>query len=206
MSSATLYAPDGLSQLLAPALHALCEDHSLGAGDVLFLTRQKPRWMHFVTQGEVVLERHGHNGEMACLQRCQHGFVAEASLTSDRYHCDARTTRPSRLTRIPMQALRQALHDDRDFSVRWIQMLSAEVRQLRLSHERLTLPKVQDRVLHLIDTEGHQGRYTLNGSVKQLAAQLAVTHEALYRALAELERDRRIERSYGMLRLRKALP
>jgi len=194
-------APQALAQLLPPALQPLCEAQTHPASAVLFRSGQKPRWMFFVTEGEVVLERHSLNGETACLQRSQQGFVGEASLTAERYHCDARTTRPSQVTRLPIEALRQALRDDRAFSARWIQMLSAEVRQLRLSHERLSLPKVQDRVLHLIETEGQQGRYLLDCPLKQLARQLAVTHEALYRALAQLERAGRIERAGGELRL-----
>ncbi len=57
-------------------------------------------------------------------------------------------------------------------------------------------------MLHLLDTEGHRGCCTLSGSRKQLA----VTHEALYRALADLERAQRIERTDGAIRLRKAAP
>lgn len=194
--------PSPLDQLLPPSLHALCKGQSHAAGALLFLNGHKPRWMYFVNEGEVVLERHGENGETACLQRCQSGFVGEASLTSGRYHCDARTTRPSMVTRIPVEALRQALRDDRAFSERWIAMLSGEVRRLRLANERLSLPKVRDRLLHLLETEGSQGHYTLDCTLKQLAQQLAVTHEALYRALAELERARRIERSDSAIRLR----
>jgi DNA-binding MarR family transcriptional regulator len=78
-------------------------------------------------------------------------------------------------------------------------MLSREVRQLRLQNERLSLPKVQDRLLHLIETEGTAGRYALTCSVKELAKQLAVTHEALYRAIARLQEGGRIKRSDGCL-------
>jgi CRP/FNR family transcriptional regulator, dissimilatory nitrate respiration regulator len=194
-------APPPLDQLLSTSLHPLCEVQSHSAGALLFLSGNKPRWMYFVNEGEVVLERHGKNGEAACLQRCQRGFVGEASLTSGRFHCDARTTRPSTVTRIPVEALRQALRDDRAFSERWIAMLSGEVRRLRLANERLSLPKVKDRLLHLLETEGSQGRYTLDCTLKQLAQQLAVTHEALYRALGELERSQRIERTDSVLRL-----
>lgn len=194
--------PSPLDQLLPPSLHPLCEGQSHPAGTLLFLSGHKPRWMYFVNEGEVVLERHGENGEAACLQRCQRGFVGEASLTSGRYHCDARTTRPSSVTRIPVEALRQALREDRAFSERWIAMLSGEVRRLRLANERLSLPKVRDRLLHLLETEGSQGRYTLDCTLKQLAQQLAVTHEALYRALGDLERAQRIERTDRAICLR----
>lgn len=68
------------------------------------------------------------------------------------------------------------------------------------------LPKVQDRLLHLIETEGSQGRCTLDCTLKQLAQQLAVSHEALYRALAGLARAQRIERVGGKIVLRRARP
>jgi CRP-like cAMP-binding protein len=187
--------PSTLEQLLPRQLLAQCEPLSYAEETPLFLTGVRPQWMYFVCEGEVVLERHSQNGEVANLQRCQMGFVGEASLTSAAYHCDARTTAPSAIVRIPIRALRQALKQDYEFAERWIQMLSSEVRRLRLQNERLSLPKVQSRILHLIETEGRDGRYTLGCSLKQLAGQLAVTHEALYRALAQLEKTGKISRS-----------
>lgn len=198
--------PQTLTQLLPTNLHGLCEAEEFAVGTALFLTSEQPHWMFFVSAGEVVLERHGIDGQQASLQRCQNGFVAEASLTSNRYHCDARTTWDTQVTKVPMKALRQALRTDAAFADRWIVMLSREVRQLRLQNERLLLPKVQDRLLHLIETEGTDGRYALTCSVKDLAKQLAVTHEALYRAIARLEALGRIGRGDGVLVLKFESP
>jgi CRP-like cAMP-binding protein len=194
--------PQTLTQLLPARLHDMCQAEDFAANTALFLTGEQPRWMFFVLTGEVVLERHGTDGQQACLQRCQGGFVGEASLTSSRYHCDARTTLSTRVTKVPIQALRQALKNDVAFAERWIAMLSREVRQLRLQNERLSLPKVQDRLLHLIETEGTDGRYALTCYVKDLAKQLAVTHEALYRAIARLVELGRIERGDDILVLK----
>lgn len=194
--------PKSLTLLLPTSLHGLCKAEDFSTGAALFLTGEQPQWMFFVSDGEVVLERHGFDGQQSCLQRCQSGFVGEASLTSSRYHCDGRATQNTQITKIPIQALRQALKNDGAFAERWIAMLSREVRQLRLQNERLSLPKVQDRLLHLIETEGTDGRYALNCSVKDLAKQLAVTHEALYRAIARLVELGRIERGDGILVLK----
>ncbi len=195
------FLPQPLKELLSASLHSQCEAEVFPGGTALFLTGDPPRWMFFVSAGEVVLERHGVDGQQACLQRCQSGFVGEASLTSSRYHCDGRTTLDTQVTKVPIQALREALRNDAAFAERWIAMLSREVRQLRLQNERLSLPKVQDRLLHLIETEGTDGRYALTCSVKDLARQLAVTHEALYRAIARLVELGRIERGDGLLAL-----
>jgi CRP/FNR family transcriptional regulator, dissimilatory nitrate respiration regulator len=132
--------------------------------------------------------------------------VGEASLTSSRYHCDGRASLDTQVAKVPIQALRQALKNDAAFAERWIAMLSREVRQLRLQNERLSLPKIQDRVLHLIETEGTDGRYALTCSVKDLAKQLAVTHEALYREIRRLVELGRIERGAGILALKFESP
>ena len=194
--------PQAFKQLLPASLHGQCKLEVHPAGTALFLTGEPPRWMFFVLAGEVVLERHGMEGQQACLQRCQGGFVGEASLTSSRYHCDGRTSVDTQVAKVPIPALRQALRNDAAFAERWIAMLSREVRQLRLQNERLSLPKVQDRLLHLIETEGTDGRYALSCSVKDLAKQLAVTHESLYRAIARLVEVGRIERWDGFLALK----
>jgi CRP-like cAMP-binding protein len=191
--------PQALKHLLPASLHDQCEAEDVAANTALFLTGEPPRWMFYVLAGEVVLERHGIEGQQACLQRCQSGFVGEASLTSSRYHCDGRTSLHTQVAKVPIQALREALKRDAAFAERWIAMLSREVRQLRLQNERLSLPKVQDRLLHLIETEGTDGRYALTCSVKDLAKQLAVTHEALYRAIARLAKLGRIERGDDFL-------
>ena len=187
-----------LAQLLPEPLLTECALEYQPAGTHLFLTGQRPRWMFFVHLGEVVLERHSQNGQVTCLQRSHCGFVGEASLTSSRYHCDGRATRDSQLIKMPIGALRTYLQTDAAFSGRWIEMLSREVRHLRLQNERLALPRVQDRLIHLIETEG-AGRYSLPSSLKELARQLAVSHEALYRTIAQLETAGILMRQDGQL-------
>jgi CRP/FNR family transcriptional regulator, dissimilatory nitrate respiration regulator len=58
---------------------------------------------------------------------------------------------------------------------------------------------VKDRVLHLIHTEGKNGSYPVNAGLKSLASELGVTHEALYRTLAALEKSKDIKREEGFL-------
>lgn len=193
--------PKALVALLPAQLQALCSATDCASGETLFRTGGRPRSMFYVCSGEVVLQRHSANGQLICLQRCTAGFVGEASLTADRYHCDAQATRQSHLIQIPINTLQQVLREDADFAQRWIAMLSREVRQLRLLGERLSLPRVQDRVLHLIETEGGPEGYRLSCSVKDLATQLAVTHEALYRTLTRLVASGRISRQGDWLGL-----
>lgn len=131
-----------LQALLPTALHGLCQTQPIARGSRLFRSGTRPGWMHFVSQGEVLLERVAEDGEAVVLQRTRNGFVGEASLQADRYHCDAVVTEDARVTRIPRAALLEALRDDPAFALRWIGMLNRELRRQRLQCERLSLKPV----------------------------------------------------------------
>lgn len=178
-----------LSQLLPPELVPECRAFKLSKGEQLFAEGKKPLSMFYVTCGEIALIRHGTEGETAYLQRQHKGFVGEASLVTDRYHCHAVALIPSDMIKVPIQGLKDWLSRDSAFSMRWIRMLSAEVRRVRLQNERLSLSTVRGRLLHLLNTESIEGIYRLQGSIKLLAQQLAVSYEALYRCLATLEKE-----------------
>lgn len=168
-------------------------------GERLFQAGTKPTHMFYVGSGEVVLERLGRQGDVVVLQRARHGFVGEASLQSARYHCHARVMLDAEITSVAIAPLLAAMTADAAFSARWVGMLSAELRRLRLQCERLALNRVQDRLLHLIETEGQGGRLSLDAGLKSLAGQLGVTHEALYRCVASLERAQVLRREGAAL-------
>jgi CRP-like cAMP-binding protein len=195
--------PPALAELLPAELHTLCTLMQAGKGERLFATGRKPAFMFFVVDGEVTLERLGRHGESVVLQRSRQGFVAEASLNSPRYHCDARAVADSTLVCIPIRELRATMDHDPMFAMRWIDMLNSEVKRLRLQCERLSLNGVQHRLIHLIETEGAQGRYPLGSGLKSVAKELGVTHEALYRCVAALEKSGVLLRDKGQMHLLK---
>jgi CRP-like cAMP-binding protein len=190
-----------LTELLPPGLIAECSCVNLAKGALLFSAGKIPVYMFFVVSGELVLERPGLHGAPVILQRTRHGFVSEASLQSSRYHCDGRAVSPSEIARIPIKSLRAALDCDSAFAIRWIGMLNREVKRLRLQCERLSLNKVQDRLVHLLETEGKTGQYPLGSGLKSLAGELGVTHEALYRCVSDMEKNNLLSRDQGNLRL-----
>jgi len=188
-----------LKALLPPAVLGLCTQKHLKKSTLLFKTGKKPEWMFFVLSGEVTLERLSQHGDPVVLQRTRHGFVSEASLQSPKYHCDAVVVAEAEIIQIPIQTLADALSTDSAFAGRWINMLNQEVKRLRLQCERLSMKSVKDKVLHLINTEGQYGKYQVNTGLKSLAGELGITHEALYRTLAALEKSKTIRREDGLL-------
>lgn len=173
---------------LRDAAHEICAR----AGETLFRLGSRPRLMLFLLEGEVRLVRRTAGGADVVLQRARSGFVAEASLESPRYHCDIEAVRESRLLGIPRELFREALERDAAFRNFWMRRLATEVRKLRAQCERLSLRSAADRIAHYIEAEGRDGRLELRQSRKSWAAELGLTHEALYRALADLQRAGRI--------------
>jgi CRP/FNR family transcriptional regulator, dissimilatory nitrate respiration regulator len=177
-----------LQALLPAALWPQCTQSSRAKGDLLFRQGKRPERMYYVASGEVVLQRPGSHGEPLVLQRARQGFVGEASLLSSKYHCDALVTASSAIVSLRIETIMQALQADPAFAVRWIGMLNHELMRLRLQCERLSLKGVRDRLFHLIETEGQGGKLPLGAGLKSMAAELGVSHEALYRTVAELEK------------------
>lgn len=125
----------------------------------------------------------------SALQPSRGGFFAEASLNSKAYHCDAIAAERSSLLRFPVQAFRLALAEDAGFMDAWMTHLAREVRKLRAQCERLSLNSAADRVLHYLESEGSEGSVILMQTRKAWAAELGLSHEALYRTLKKLQDD-----------------
>jgi len=155
--------------------------------------------MFYVISGEVTLERGGMQGEPVVLQRTRQGFISEASLKVSRYHCDAVAMTDTHVIKVPIKILTQTLDQDPAFASRWISMLNAEVRRLRLHLERLNMKSIRDRLIHLIETEGKDGKLPIPSGLKTLAGELGVTHEALYRAIATLQSEKLLNKEGAQL-------
>jgi CRP-like cAMP-binding protein len=183
-SLAALKVPAVLAQLAAP--------RSLDIDEVVFRAGAQARHVHFLASGRVTLNRFGPNGEEVAIHAAHPGeFFAEASLHSERYHCTAVVAQPAVVASIPSTELRALLRSDAEFAMQWIAIVSRQLRQARARVERLCLKGAPERVRHMLLTEGSgpSHAYTLRGTVKDLAVDLGVTHEALYRTLASMQRD-----------------
>lgn len=57
----------------------------------------------------------------------------------------------------------------------------------------MSLKTVRGRIVHYIESEGDSGSLTMRQTKKDWAAELGLTHEALYRALAAMRRCGQLE-------------
>lgn len=157
--------------------------------ETLYRQGERPTAALYVLDGEVRLVRPSTGGGEVVVQRSRAGFIAEASLDAEGYHCDVVAAADGRLLQFPLAAFRAALDREPVFNRAWRALLAGEVRTLRARCERLSLNGAAERVMHCIETEGVDGVLTLTESRKAWAAELGLTHETLYRTLHRLQRD-----------------
>lgn len=108
-------------------------------------------------------------------------FVAEASAYSSRYHCDAVAAEESVVAGLPRERFLSALKDDPALAENWSALLAHSVQSARLRAEIRSLPRVADRLDAWL---GEGNRLPERGRWQEVAAELGVTREALYRELA----------------------
>jgi CRP/FNR family transcriptional regulator, dissimilatory nitrate respiration regulator len=177
---------------------------SYASGATVFRTGSPTHSVFYVATGAVRLPRYGRQGEETVLHDARPGeFFAEASLDSARYHGEAVASEPSELLQMPAAALGDLLDGDRKFARQWVALLARQLRAVRTRVERLSLKSAAERVLHLLVSEGRGApcEFVLVGTLKDLARNLGLTYEVLYRTLAAMEREGVIERGDDVLRL-----
>lgn len=158
-------------------------ERRLAEGGLLFHRGDRVANLFLVLDGTVELARHHVDGETVVLQRAgRHEILAEASVFSEHYHCDASAAAPSIVLAVPMTAVRAQLAQSPEFSAAWAEYLAHQVQEARLRSEILSLKTVARRLDAWLLSHGR--RVPEKGEWKTLAHQIGVSPEALYRELA----------------------
>jgi CRP-like cAMP-binding protein len=171
--------------ILQSPLHSLFAESRvmrLPTGAPIFLSGRQVETMFLVLSGRAQLQRHTPNGARLILQNAGPGAVlAEASAYSEHYHCDAVAVEPAMLAPLPKPAFLAALRDAPDLAAAWSAMLARSVQSARVRAEIRSLPRLADR-LDAWFAEG--AALPEKGRWHEVAAELSVNREALYRELA----------------------
>ena len=195
-------APDWLS----PAIRASAVERPLQAGQTLFRTGVRTAGLYEIVKGKVRLVRVDRSGREAVLQVAAPGdTLAEASLFSSTYHCDAIASTDAVVRLYPRTILVGELEGNPKVAQAFAAMLARQVMTLRTRLEQRNIYSARDRVRHYLAVNADpSGRVVmLSGTLKDVAADLGLSHEALYRTLAEMSADGEIERRKGIIRLKK---
>lgn len=138
--------------------------------------------LYLVSEGSVNLVRYQEDGSPAVLQRSGDlSILAEASVFSDHYHCDAVVTKKTNVLIVPIATVRELLENEPAFARVWAKHLSQELQSARKRAEIASLRTVRARLeAWLTWNEG----LPMKGGWRGLAEELGVSPEALYRELS----------------------
>jgi CRP-like cAMP-binding protein len=186
--------------------HAL-ERRSLARNEVLFRQGDKVTAIYFIEAGRLRLERRTFDGRLLTLGATPAGqFFVEAALFSDSFHCDAVATEPSRVRIYPKAKVLNALRTDPASAMSFLGHVAHQIIELRQRLELMKVRSAKERVMLYLDLNaGPEGRVVnLRGQLQDIASDLGLTREALYRTLAGLERAGAIERVGTRILLKKS--
>lgn len=177
---------------------------TLKRGEALFRSGQPTAGLYEVVSGTVRLVRVDGTGRKTVLHSADAGStLAEASLFSPAYHCDAIATTAARVRLYQKGAILEVLRRSPDAARSFMVALAHQIMDLRTQLERRNIRSARDRVRHFLALNVGTDRVTvpLHGNLKDLATDLGLTHEALYRTLARMTAAGEIKRSSGKIEL-----
>ena len=156
---------------------------ALSKGSFLFHREDRVSELFVVRDGRIELVRHQLDGAALVLQRAgPRDVVAEASVLSERYHCDAVAASVSSVLAIPVELVRERLAEDPGFARSWTMHLTQEVQAARLRSEILSLKTVAERLDAWL--AARDDAMPAKGHWKSIANEIGVSPEAFYREMA----------------------
>jgi CRP-like cAMP-binding protein len=180
--------------------------HDLARGQILFRQGDAATAIYRVIGGCLRLERRTFDGRLVVLHTARPGeLFAEASLFADAYHCDAVATEPAQVEVYRKAEVLAALGEAACGADGLLATMARQLHAVRARLELRNIRSARERVLLWLDLKAGRDRIvTLDGPLQDIAAELGLTREALYRALAGLEADAVIARDAGRISLRRA--
>jgi len=164
--------------------NAALKAKKIAKGEILFRQSDPPSFLYFLRSGHVQLRRHTEAGEAIIIHNAHGGQTfAEASLFSSNYHCDAIACEASELVAMSKIQILKTMRQNSLFAFALSARFATEMQAQRRKLELFSIKSAPQRIFQAI-ADG-----MLTGSVTALAADIGLTHEATYRALAQLNRQ-----------------
>lgn len=175
----------------------------LAPGELLFRQGERTFGVFRLVRGCVRLQRFTPSGALVPMHTVRDGEpFAEAALFAEHYHCQAEALRASEVEVYERGALLESLRREPAAMGDLARDLAQRVQQLRQAIELRQPRSAAERVLQYLRLHADRsGAWRSTGSLKEWAEEIGLTHEALYRTLARLERDGRLSRQGTRLTL-----
>jgi CRP-like cAMP-binding protein len=181
----------------------------LAAGESLFNQGDRALAIYQVESGRLRLVRRTSDDHLVVLHTARRGeFFAEASLFAETYHCDAVAAAPSRVRVYPKAEIIALLRTEPALAEAFMTRLAHQLQELRTRMELRNIRSARERLMQYlrlrIGPDGHRRTVAVEGQLQDIAAEIGMTREALYRTLAALEADGSIARTQTAIVLNKS--
>jgi CRP/FNR family transcriptional regulator, dissimilatory nitrate respiration regulator len=194
---------DENSSLFTPHILHKSISRRLLVGEPLFSVDEPINYLFQIQTGQVKLVRFTLEGHETLLHFARAGqFIAEASLFATHYHCDAIAAEPTEIIGLSKQNILNEFIYNPQVAQQFLRVLARQVMSLRTQIERRNIRSSKIRILHYMQAnQKKNGKIYLLGSLKDLAAELGLAHESLYRTLASLKAEGKITGEKGIYTL-----
>lgn len=164
---------------------------TLASGQALFRQGARTSGIFRLSTGSIRMQRCTSGGTVVTMHTARPGeLFAEASLFSPRYHCDAIAQTESRVLIYARAQVLRAFNENPSALITFSAGLAQRLQSLRQLMEIRQVRSADERVLQYLQSHCDvHGGWSAPGTLKQWAEELALTHEALYRTLARLQRS-----------------
>jgi CRP/FNR family transcriptional regulator, dissimilatory nitrate respiration regulator len=183
---------------LPQTILALAKFRDLRSSEVLFREGDAVSAIYEVVAGRIRMVRHTVDDHVAVLHTAGKGEIfGEAALFSKTYHCDAVASVPTRVRAYPKRETLQAILGDARLAANFMSSLAHQIQDLRTRLEQRNIRSARGRVTQFLrlSADAQDGSVQLKGTLMDLAGEVGLSHEALYRTLAALESEHAIARS-----------
>ena len=194
---------------LPPSLCKNANVRDIASGQFLFHQGERVEGIFEVLEGRLRQFSHAVDGRDVVMHIARQGtLIVESALFSDTYQCSVVALAPSRVRAFGKDAFLEALRAEPALAEKFMSVLAEQVRQLRATLETRNFRTARERIVHFLAVNRGPDSQTLrlDGTLKDLADDLGITHESLYRTLAQLANEGVIERTPNSIILKKSQP
>lgn len=170
---------------------------NLVPGQVLFHHRDPAKYIFVLEIGRIRLVRYTCEGNLVVFQivRSLESF-AESALFTELYYCNAIVEVPSRVICYPKTLVWEVLKNNCSLALSLLKRFDSKSQSLKKLLELRSIRLARDRLLQylLFSVSEGETRITFDRSYKDVANELGLSSETLYRSLSELQKSGIISR------------
>lgn len=182
-------APSGPAAGLV-GLFAAGHRHALAPGEMLFRQGDPADRVFLIERGRLRMVRHLASGEAVAVHTGRAGeLFAEGALFASAYRCDGLAAEAAAVVSCAKADVLAALAASPPLAFELLERVTRQLHAARALIELRDVRSAEERVLrHLRLSADAAGAVAFEGRLLDVAAELGLTHEAYYRALALLAR------------------